>query len=144
MAIIVEGHQKASFSIATIPRSRVGRYSFPLIAPLLPLIRTLYLLNVKQGGYQVPFLKSLVRHDLGLNPGLPDLWRTLYPQGKWAGDSKTVVSASYFKTFQHQQTLRRPDLNNVMLVEANSLFLMTKFEKKFWYIIHNDFRIYEN
>ena len=33
----------------------------------------------------MPFLKSLVRHDLGLNPGLPDHWRTLYPLGQWAG-----------------------------------------------------------
>ena len=28
--------------------------------------------------YQVPFLKSLVWLDLGLNPGLPDHWRTHY------------------------------------------------------------------
>ena len=34
--------QKASFSIATTPRCRGGRYSFPRIAPLLPLICTLY------------------------------------------------------------------------------------------------------
>ena len=33
--------------------------------------------------YQVPFLKSLVWHDLGLNPGLPDHWRTLYPLDQW-------------------------------------------------------------
>ena len=35
-AIVVEGDQKASFSIATTPRCRGGRYSFPLIAPLYP------------------------------------------------------------------------------------------------------------
>ena len=29
------------------------------------------------------FLKSLVWLDLGLNPGLPDHWRTLYPLGQW-------------------------------------------------------------
>ena len=34
--------------------------------------------------YQVPFLKSLVWHNLGLNPGLPDHWQTLLPLGKWA------------------------------------------------------------
>ena len=27
----------------------------------------------------------MVWHDLGLNPGLPDHWRTLYPLGQWAG-----------------------------------------------------------
>ena len=31
---VVEGGQKASFSIATTPRCRGGRYSFPWIAPL--------------------------------------------------------------------------------------------------------------
>ena len=31
----------------------------------------------------MPFLKSLVWLDLGLNPGLPDHWRTLYPLGQW-------------------------------------------------------------
>ena len=33
----------------------------------------------------MPFLKSLVWHDLGLNPGLPNHWQTLYPLGQWAG-----------------------------------------------------------
>ena len=32
--------------------------------------------SVKQGG-----IKSLVWHDLGMNPGLPDHWQTLYPLG---------------------------------------------------------------
>ena len=27
----------------------------------------------------------MVWRDLGLNPGLPDNWRTLYPLGQWAG-----------------------------------------------------------
>ena len=34
LAIEVEGDRKAPFSIATTPRCRGGRYSFPLIAPL--------------------------------------------------------------------------------------------------------------
>ena len=32
----VEGDQKVPFSIATTPRCRGGRYSFPWIAPLYP------------------------------------------------------------------------------------------------------------
>ena len=36
MAILFEDHPKAPFSIATIPRCRGGRYSFPGIAPLYP------------------------------------------------------------------------------------------------------------
>ena len=34
LATIVEGDQKAPFLIATTPRGREGRYSFPWIAPL--------------------------------------------------------------------------------------------------------------
>ena len=36
LATIVEGDPKASFSIATTPRFRGGRYSIPWIAPLYP------------------------------------------------------------------------------------------------------------
>ena len=34
LATVIEGDQKAPFSIATIQRCRGGRYSFPWIAPL--------------------------------------------------------------------------------------------------------------
>ena len=77
LATIVKGDQKAPFSIATTLRCRGGRYSFPLIAPLY--LR--YVPNIAQCStrkYQVPFLKSLVWHNLGLNPVLLDHWRTLY------------------------------------------------------------------
>ena len=36
LATVVEGDQKAPFSIATTPRCRGGCYSFPWIAPLYP------------------------------------------------------------------------------------------------------------
>ena len=36
LATVVEGDQKAAFSIATTPRCRGERYSFPWIAPLYP------------------------------------------------------------------------------------------------------------
>ena len=36
LATVVEGDQKSPFSIATTPRCRGGRYSFPWIAPLYP------------------------------------------------------------------------------------------------------------
>ena len=48
----------------------------------LPSIRTLYCW-VWTRRYQVPFWKSLVWRDLGLNPGLPDHWRTLFPLSQW-------------------------------------------------------------
>ena len=36
LATVVEGHPKAAFLVATTPRGRGGRYSFPGIAPLYP------------------------------------------------------------------------------------------------------------
>ena len=36
LTTVVEGDLKSPFSIATTPRCRVGRYSFPWIAPLYP------------------------------------------------------------------------------------------------------------
>ena len=36
LVTVVEGEQKAHFSIATTPWCRGGRYSFPWIAPLYP------------------------------------------------------------------------------------------------------------
>ena len=52
MAIIVDGDQKAPFSIATTSSCREGRYSFPWIAPLYTY---LLLLSVKQGGIKYHF-----------------------------------------------------------------------------------------
>ena len=55
MATIVEGNPKAPFSIATRPRCRGGRYSFPgwLYFTLDP---HLIMLSVKQGGIKYHFL----------------------------------------------------------------------------------------
>ena len=36
LVTVVEGNQKAHFSIATTPRCRGGQYCFPLIAPIDP------------------------------------------------------------------------------------------------------------
>ena len=78
MAIVVEGDQKAPISIATTPRCRGGRYSFPWIASLYPRYVP-YIAECKARRYQVSFLKCLVWLDLSLNPGIPDHWQTLYP-----------------------------------------------------------------
>ena len=56
LATVVEGDQKAPFSMATTPWCRVGRYFFPWIAPLYTY---LILLSVKQGGIKYHFFKSL-------------------------------------------------------------------------------------
>ena len=71
LVTVVEGDQKAPFSITTTPRYRGGRYSFHVP----------YIAEYNASKYQVRFLKSLVWRDLRLNPGLPDHWRTPYPLG---------------------------------------------------------------
>ena len=78
LATVVKGDLKAPFSIATTPRFKGGRYSFPWITPLYPWYVP-YIAEYQTKRYQVPFLKSLIWRDLGLNPGLSDHWRTLYP-----------------------------------------------------------------
>ena len=83
LATVVEDDQKVPFSIATTPRCRGWGYSFPWIAPLYPWYVP-YIAECQARRYQGPFLKYLVWHDLGLNPGLPDHWRTLYPLDQWA------------------------------------------------------------
>ena len=80
LVTLVEGNQKAPFSIATTLRCRGGCYTFPWIPPLYPWYIP-YIVECQTRRYQVPFLKSLVRRNLGLNPDLLDLWRTLYPLG---------------------------------------------------------------
>ena len=84
LATVVEGDRNALFSIATTPRCRGGRYSYPWIAPLYPWYLS-YNAECEARRYQVPFLKSLVWPDLWLNPGLLDQWRTLYPLSQWTG-----------------------------------------------------------
>ena len=39
------------------------------------------MLCVKQGGIKYHFM--IFRYDLGLNPGLPGHWRTLWPLDQW-------------------------------------------------------------
>ena len=73
MATLVEGDLKAPFSIATTPRCRGGRYSIPWIAPLHPWSLPY---SAKQGS--IKSFESLVWLNLGLKPGLPGHWWTLY------------------------------------------------------------------
>ena len=54
---VVEGDQKAPFSIATTQRCRGGPYFFPWIAPLYPWY-VLYIAECQTRRCQVPFLES--------------------------------------------------------------------------------------
>ena len=55
LVTIVEGNPKAPFSIATTPRCRGGRYSFPGLL-YFTLDPYLIMLSVKQGGIKYHFL----------------------------------------------------------------------------------------
>ena len=79
---LVKGDPKAPFSIATTPKCSGGCYSIPWIAPLYPWSLP-YNAECWARQYQVIFFESLIWLDLGLNPGLPDHWRTLYSLGHW-------------------------------------------------------------
>ena len=83
LATVVEGDQKTPFSIATTPRCRRGHNSFPWIGPLYPWYVP-FITECLTRRYQVQFLNSLVWRNLGINPGLPDHWWTLYLLEKWA------------------------------------------------------------
>ena len=74
-----EGDPKAPFSIATTPRGREGRYWIPMIAPLFPW-PVAY--NAECWASSTIF-ESFVWLDLGLKPGPPDHWQTLYSFGQW-------------------------------------------------------------
>ena len=59
MVTIVEGDPKTSFSIATTPRCKGGRYPFPGLLHIT-LDPYLILLSDKARRHQVPFFESLV------------------------------------------------------------------------------------
>ena len=88
---VVEGNQKVPFSIATTPRYRGGRYSFPWITPLYPWyvsrVKYCWMLSKEVSS---TILKTLLWRDMGLKPGFLDHWRTLYPLGQWLDFGKMV------------------------------------------------------
>ena len=94
LASLVEGDQKAPFSIATTPRCRGGRHSFPWIAPVYTY---LVLLSVKQGGIKYHFKSTTWP---GIEPRSPDHWRTLYSQGHYSNlvqlPNISLAKNSYF------------------------------------------------
>ena len=108
LATIVKGDQKVPFSIASTQRCRGGRYSFPWIAPLYPWYVP-YIAECLTRRYQVPFLKSLVWHNQGLNLGLLDHWQTLYPLGQWAN---LFISTLFFQIFQPKSVYYTQKLYN--------------------------------
>ena len=65
----------------TTPKFKEGRYSIPWIAPLYPWSLPYYAVLSKAASSKI--FESLVWFDVGLNPGLPDHWRTLHSLGQW-------------------------------------------------------------
>ena len=82
LGTVVEGNLKAPFSMATTPRCRGEYYSFPWIFPLYSWYVT-YDAECQSREFEVPFFESLIWLVLGLNPGPPDHWRTLYSQDRY-------------------------------------------------------------
>ena len=97
-ATVFEGDQKAPFLIYTTLRWRGGLY-FPWIAPLYPWYVPYIAVSNKQVSSTI--LESFVWHYLGLNPGLLDLWRTLYSLKQCP---HLEVSAKYIPTKQRTKS----------------------------------------
>ena len=83
MATVVECDHKALFSIATTPRCRGGRYSFPWIAPL-PLMHTLYCWVLSKEVSSTIF-KVIGMMRAGIERRPPYHLRTINTLGQWAG-----------------------------------------------------------
>ena len=83
LVILVEGDLKVPFSISTTPRCR-GVLSIPWIAAIYPWFLTLYCWVLSKSASSTIF-EFLVLLDLGLNPGLPNHWRTLISFDQWLG-----------------------------------------------------------
>ena len=108
LAIVVENDPKAPVSIATTPRSRGGRYSFPWIAPLYPWYVPVRWVLSKEVSSTI--FKPLVWLNLGLNPGLPHHWRTLYPLG-WT-TLRLYLECLYLECFRlYLKTFHKSDFS---------------------------------
>ena len=80
------------------------------------------MLSAKQDG-----IKSLVWLDLGLNPGLPDHWRTLYSLGQRSGPSDISARKQYLLTKHNKDTnklksfnIRKILINNTKIIYENN------------------------
>ena len=74
----------------------------------------------------MPFFESLVWLDLGLNPGLPDHWRTLYALGQWHRRYERV----YFFLLSVLGDTRRK--TQILKVYANHTMLTPHAQRILW------------
>ena len=80
LVTVVDGDQKAPFSIATTPRCSRGFYSFPWIAPLYPRYEP-HIVVCKARRYQVPFFKVFGMTRPGIEPSTPGSLVSTLPTG---------------------------------------------------------------
>ena len=99
--------------------NRGGHYSFPRIAPLYPWYVP-YIAECKARRYQEPFSKSLVWRDRRLNPGLPDLKRTLYPLDQW-----WVIFGKNWNKVMY--TFQRIEIGTIKIKKKKSFSFISKF-----------------
>ena len=101
LATLVEGDQKAPFSIAPTPKCREGHYLIPRIAPIYPWSSP-YNVECLARQHQVPFFESLVWLDLGLNLGVGVFFLSLMDECMLRAFSQTFS----IKNFLYLKLLR--------------------------------------
>ena len=123
-----------------------GRYSF---LGLLHFTLDTYLivLSVKQGAIKYHFFKSLVWLDLGLNPGLPDHWRTLPTNIKEDNKWEKLITYFYFNWFLYKiihriafDTFENKTIISE-IINSKELFIKSGFVKTNVQIIHTIFYV---
>ena len=98
LATIFKGELKAPFSLATMLRCRWVDAT-PFLGLLYFTLNPYFMrLSVNQGGIKYHFL-SLVWLDVGLNPGLPGHWWTLYSLGQYFVKKRIFVLSNIWFFF---------------------------------------------
>ena len=127
LATVVEGDQKAPFPIATTPRCKGVRYSFPWTAPLYPWYVP-YIAECYARRYQVPYFESLVKTRPGTEP------RSSGPFGEHSTHLDNEPDNLFLQSNKQKETTvdKRVKQTKIptTLLTTQILYYLTKFGKK--------------
>ena len=131
LVTVVEGDQKAPFSIATTPRCRRGRYAFPRIAPLYPW-RVPYIAEFEARRYQVPFFFVFGMTWTGIKPRPPGPLANTLPTNvvekvpKWVEETRQF--STIFNTVPYEISALAPKMLNYCspITEEGSILILQK------------------